>query len=138
MIKASTNFVLLLLGHLMVLLAIIGALLPIMPTTPFLILAAFFYSKGSKRLHNWLLNLKHFGPVIREWEAHGIIRRRAKWYSTTAIIWMFGATIIFVKVFLWVKVLLVFIAAAVLTFIWSRPELVSQPSIREDESTQHN
>ncbi|MFN2315712.1 MAG: YbaN family protein, partial [Gemmatimonadales bacterium] len=54
----------LLLGHVFVGVGLIGALLPVLPTTPFMILAAWSYSKGSKRFEAWLLNHATFGPPI--------------------------------------------------------------------------
>lgn len=56
----------------------LGAVLPILPTTPFVILAAFAYGKGSPTLRAWLVNNRTFGPIIAEWEAHGAIAPRYK------------------------------------------------------------
>ena len=47
-----------------------GALLPVLPTTPFLILAASCFAKSSDKWYRWLLNNKQFGPAIRDWEEH--------------------------------------------------------------------
>ncbi|MBU3823872.1 MAG: YbaN family protein [Candidatus Oceanisphaera merdipullorum] len=70
-----------LLGSLALLLGIIGVFLPVMPTTPFVLLAAFFFSKSSPRIHAWLVNHPWFGPLIQDWQTHrGVrahIRRRA-------------------------------------------------------------
>ena len=68
MIWVSFGFAALFLGA-------IGAILPLLPTTPFVIVAAFAFGKGSPRLRRWLVNHRLFGPAIREWEAHGAIRR---------------------------------------------------------------
>ncbi len=59
-------------------LGIIGAFLPIIPTTPFLILSAFLFSKSSPRFHAWLLNLPIAGRGIRDWQENRVIRPRAK------------------------------------------------------------
>lgn len=59
-------------------LAIIGAVLPLLPTTPFLLVAAFAFARSSPRLHAWLLGHKRFGPLIRNWQEHGAISRRTK------------------------------------------------------------
>ena len=72
--------------------------LPVLPTTPFVLLAAWFFSKGSKRLHAWLLSSKTFGPIILDWERHGVIRPRAKALSLTMMALLFGYTLIFVDV----------------------------------------
>lgn len=57
---------------------ILGAFLPILPTTPFMILALWAFSNGSERLHNWLYNHRTFGRPLRLWEQHGVIPARAK------------------------------------------------------------
>jgi uncharacterized membrane protein YbaN (DUF454 family) len=72
-------------GWLFVALGFLGAFLPVVPTVPFLILAAYFFSKGSTRLHQWLLDLPNYGPQLRAWEEHGVVRTRAKALATTLI-----------------------------------------------------
>ncbi len=57
---------------------VVGAFLPILPTTPFLILSAFLFSKSSPRFHAWLLNLPIAGEGIRDWHHNRVIRPRAK------------------------------------------------------------
>ncbi len=59
-------------------LGITGAFLPILPTTPFLILSAFLFSKSSPRFHAWLLNLPFAGPGIKDWQTNRVINPRAK------------------------------------------------------------
>ncbi len=111
-------------GWISLLLGLIGIFLPILPTTPFVILAAYFFSKGSTRLHQWLISRPHLGRMVLEWERHGIIRMRAKIVSTVVIIPLFAYTLGWVNVPLAIKAIVAAIGVAVLTFIWSRP---SQP-----------
>ncbi len=59
-------------------LAVIGAILPIVPTTCFLIAALWCYSKSSPRLHRWLYTHPRFGPPLQAWSTHRVIPRRAK------------------------------------------------------------
>ncbi|WP_373353828.1 YbaN family protein [Pseudoroseicyclus sp. CXY001] len=66
------------LGWLMIGLGLIGIVLPGLPTTVFIILAAFFFARSSPALHAKLLAHRRFGPVLRDWEARGAIPRRAK------------------------------------------------------------
>lgn len=65
-------------GLVMLGLGIIGALLPVMPTTIFLILAAWCFARSSSRLEAWLLRHRRFGPVLLAWRQEGAIPRRGK------------------------------------------------------------
>lgn len=74
-----------LLGFMAVGLGIIGIPLPVLPTTPFILLAAFLFAKGSPRYHAWLTNHKTFGKMVRDWEEHGSIPTRVKILTTIMI-----------------------------------------------------
>ena len=71
----------LLLAYACLALGVIGIFLPGLPTTPFVLLAAYAAARGSKRLHAWLLAHRVFGPMIRDWEASGAVSRRAKYWA---------------------------------------------------------
>jgi uncharacterized membrane protein YbaN (DUF454 family) len=68
----------LLLGSLCVVLGGIGLLLPVMPTTIFILIAAWSFARSSPRLHSWLRDHPHFGESLRGWEDHRAMPRRAK------------------------------------------------------------
>lgn len=74
-------------GCLFVGLGVLGAVLPVVPTTPFLLVALWAFSKSSARLERWLLEHPRFGPRLREWRAHRTIPLPVKltaWGSMTA------------------------------------------------------
>jgi uncharacterized membrane protein YbaN (DUF454 family) len=84
------------LGYLCLVLAAIGAVLPVMPTTVFLIIAAWAFGRASPRLRAKLLNHPRFGPSLRAWQAHGVIGRRAKRAAlfAMALSWVLAALLL--------------------------------------------
>jgi len=64
---------------------VVGAILPLLPTTPFLLLAAFAFARSSPRLHAGLLAHPHFGPMIDDWRRFGAINHRAKTASVVVM-----------------------------------------------------
>lgn len=66
------------LGWLMVATGIVGAVTPILPTTPFLLIALWCFSKSSPKLEAWLLSHPRFGPSLRDWREKGAVPRKAK------------------------------------------------------------
>lgn len=108
------------LGWVSVLLGFIGALLPVMPTTPFLILAAYLFSKSSPKFHAWLLNLPKFGPVIKEWEESKTIKKEVKIMAIGLLSISMMGTLIFVPVKMIVKYILTGIWISVSIYIATR------------------
>ena len=108
------------LGLICVGLGLIGILLPLLPTVPFMLLAAFFFSKSSERLHHWLIGHPTLGPPIIEWQTSGAINPRVKRIATVSI-----AAVFLLSVVLGLRPLILGIQAGVLIlvliFIWSRP-----------------
>ena len=72
------RMILISLGWLCVSLGFIGIFVPGIPTTIFLIIALWAFTKSSKKLRNWLLNHKRFGPILNNWQQHKVVPRRAK------------------------------------------------------------
>lgn len=67
-----------LLGAVSLLFGVIGLFLPLLPTVPFVILAAFFFARGDPRVERWLVEHPRFGPHILAWRTRGAISRRGK------------------------------------------------------------
>ncbi len=82
-------------GHVNVGLAVLGAFLPLLPTTPFLLLAAACYVRGSARFYNWLLNTRSFGPMIRNWREHRAVAPRHKAMAILFIAVSIGSSVAF-------------------------------------------
>lgn len=102
-------------------LAIIGAILPGVPTTVFLILAAWAASKGWPQVDAWLLKHPKYGPILRNWREHGTVPRKAKYWASgmmllSGIIMLFTKAPLLVKLFTDVTMLIVAI------WLWQRPE----------------
>lgn len=108
------------LGLLCIAFAMIGIVLPLLPTVPFLLLAAFFFARSSDRLHNWLLSHPTLGPPIEDWQVRGAINPKAKRIATVSIVVVFG-----ISLALGLKTTILLIQAVVLIcvllFLWSRP-----------------
>lgn len=103
-------------------LGVIGLILPLLPTVPFLLLAAFCFARSSEKIHSWLIEHPKFGPPIRDWNERGAISKPAKNYATISVAAAFGLSLI-----LGLKPLVLVIQglclACVLLFIWSRPSV---------------
>lgn len=80
----------LLLGLTSLAFGIAGVVLPLLPTTPFVLLAAYCFARSSPRLHDWLLANRTFGPLILNWEKHRAIAPRAKLLAVLSMAAVFG------------------------------------------------
>lgn len=99
----------------------VGLVLPLLPTVPFLLLAALCFARSSERLSDWLHTHKTFGPPIADWQNRGAIGRRAKWAASLSIL-----ASLCISWLLDVRPLLIGIQLLVLlgvsAFIWTRPD----------------
>jgi uncharacterized membrane protein YbaN (DUF454 family) len=73
------------LGLFFVGLGAVGVVLPVLPTTPFLLLASFFFVRSSRRLHAWLLRSRLFGGMLRDWHRHRAVRPHVKFTAVAVI-----------------------------------------------------
>ena len=78
----TVRWLFLILGWLFFALGIIGILLPVMPTAPFILLAAGCWARSSRRFHFWLINHKYFGKFVRDWEERHAVPLYAKGLAT--------------------------------------------------------
>ena len=112
-------------------LGIIGIFLPLLPTTPFVLLSAYCFSKSSPRLHHWLTQQPTLGPMIQNWERYGSISKGAKVTATVLMVGLFFVSFLILQIGILLKGLLLFIAVGVLSYIWTRPSLTSQKEFAE-------
>ena len=99
---------------------IVGIFVPGLPTTVFVIAAAWAATRGSRRLERRLLAHPHFGPVILAWREHGAVSRRGKKMATATMAVCAAITLWCVPLF-WVKVLSISCMAVVCGWLWRRP-----------------
>lgn len=119
--STSLRFIVMTAGWISLILGIIGIFLPLLPTTPFVLLSAACFSKSSPRLYRWLINQPRLGPMIRNWEQHGSISQSAKVTATVLMISLFSLSFLFLNLSLLFRGALVCTGAGVLWFIWTRP-----------------
>ena len=80
-------------GLLFVGIAVLGAILPVLPTTPWVLLAGACFARSSPRLHSWLQRSPYFGHMLRDWEMHRGIRWRVKAFAICMIVTVIGLTV---------------------------------------------
>ncbi len=109
------------LGFTCVGLAIVGIPLPLLPTTPFLLLAAYFFSRGSPRFHSWLLSHKHLGPPIHDWRRSGAIALRVKVLSALMMLGGYAVLLWHPAVPREAKLAYPILVLPAVIFVWTRP-----------------
>lgn len=100
-------------GILCILLGLIGIILPVLPTTPFLLLAAYCFARSSERFHTWLVTNSLFGQYIRNFQDGRGIPRRTKALAITMLWLMIGISAVFFVSSWWLRVALVAVAIGV-------------------------
>lgn len=109
-------------------LGILGIFLPVLPTTPFIILAAFCFKHGSPRLRQWLYDQPAFGKSLKEWDTQGVIRPKAKAFAAIMIFLSVGYVLVFRPLPAALKVIIAVTCSLVLLYILTRK---SYPEVME-------
>ena len=118
-------------GFLALALGALGIAVPLLPTTPFVLLAAFAFARSSDRLHEWLVNHDVFGTLIDNWQRYGAISRRAKVVSVVSMAAVLAISLAMRAPTAVIVVQLVVLGGAAL-FILSRP--APPPALQEGSS----
>lgn len=108
-------------GTVALVLGLVGIFLPLLPTTPFVLLAAACYARGSRRFYDWLLAQRTFGPIIHEWQRHRSIPYKTK---ITAIVLMsltLAVSIVFFVQPLWLQALLALMGVGLAVWMYRMP-----------------
>ena len=116
-----TRLVALILAYFFLALAIVGIILPGIPTVPFLLLTAWFSAKGSVRLHRWLYGHPHLGKLLIDWEGQGAISRGSKVVAVLMLIvsWV----VMYQRLYnVWVLAVITLLFIVIIAYLVSRPE----------------
>lgn len=109
-------------------LGVVGVFVPGLPTTVFILISAWAASRGSERLHRWLLRHPRFGPMIEDWQRHRAVSRKAKWMATVMMASCALVVLALPSLFptalprRWMSALPIACMAAVAIWLWRRPE----------------
>lgn len=104
----------------------VGTVVPGLPTTPFMLLALWAFSKSSRRFHDWLYAHPLFGPPLQQWHAHRVIPGSAKLLSVATMAASFIYLAFFTGVNAWVKAFIALVMLYGAAFILSKPSRVAQ------------
>ncbi len=118
-------------GAVSLLLGVIGIFLPGLPTTPFVLLAAACFAKASPRVHQWMLEHRLLGPMLRNWHAHRSLTRRTKSIAIISMVLMLSVSIWGFSGHLWIQLVLLAlgaIGAAMLLRIPTRTDSTTLPN----------
>ena len=116
------HYLLICLGWFFVILGAIGIVIPLLPTTPFLILALACFAESSPRFHKMLLNNKWFGPPLAQWENSHTVRKKVKFKAMGLIIATFGISILVLSGRTGLQLMLVCFCLILLWFVWRLKE----------------
>lgn len=108
------------LGFVALLLGFVGIFLPILPTTPFILLAAAFFARGSERFHSWLLQHRITGPLLVDWYEHRSLGVSVKRWAYLLTILSFTSSILLVEPWA-IKLLLLMLFLILMYFLWRIP-----------------
>jgi uncharacterized protein len=120
-LPSPLRWLLLLLGLLLTAVGLAGVILPLLPTTPFLLLAAACFARSSRRCHCWLIGHPLFGPTIRQWQQERTLPRRSKYTAILLLILTMGTSIVFFVHNTYLKGMLLLLGLSLIVFLLRLP-----------------
>lgn len=123
------RIILLITGWLAIALGTLGIILPLLPTTPFILLAAWCFARSSPRFHHWLLHRSWFGNTLRHWQQHRALPPKAKGRAILFTVVTFAVSLWLVKL-LWLRIMLVCLLCVLLIFMLRLPVVASEQQNR--------
>ncbi len=122
-------------GYLSFVLGFIGMFLPILPTTPFMIVALWAFSKGSVKMHRWLINHSRFGGSLRDWEQYKVIPIKAKLTALAFISISISYLVFFSNVPIYAVILAISSMLGALIYVFTRkserPLVQDEPAVKK-------
>jgi len=122
--KITLKYLFIVFGFLSLAAGVIGLFFPVLPTTPFLLLASYFFVRSSERLHNWLINHKVLGTYIVNYSKHRAMKRSTK-RTAVATLWLSMCLSMFLVKNIYVTILLVITGAFITKHILSLRDMES-------------
>jgi uncharacterized membrane protein YbaN (DUF454 family) len=119
------------LGFTFVGVGVAGIVLPVLPATPFFLLAAACFARASERFYNWLLNHPTVGPTVQEWRRHRSIRYRTKLYAIVLMAVTLSVSIIFFVANPYLKAGLGILGVLLAIWLWRIPSRDAPPRTRK-------
>ena len=111
--------------------AVAGVVLPVLPTTPFLLVAVWAFGKSSPELAEKIRNHRVFGPPVRNWQDHGVITLKAKSLAIAVMVLMGGWLWFFGNLPVWLTLLIIAVMVGAGVYVGSRPSAPGRASFRE-------
>lgn len=130
MSKTIVRYILIILGSLSLLIGVIGIAIPVLPTTPFLLIASFCYLRSSSRLYQWLMNHRIFGPYLYNYLTYRAVKKSVKVVALITLWFSLGLSIMIVPN-IYLKIMLSFIGTIVSIHLLRLKTLKAKDSMNE-------
>ncbi len=107
------------LGWLSIVVGVLGIFLPLLPTTPFILLAAWCFARSSERFHQWLLNHPRLGPIVKAWQSGEGLPRKVR-NRTLLVMWVSLLATALLMMNVWVLPYLLLVGIGTTVYLWRR------------------